>query len=69
MKTYDYLVAYNFTSQGYLTPCSGTIQVSRTNKIKTFKDLNDLKEFIEKSIDGASNLSIYNFILLGHNKH
>lgn len=69
MKKYDYLIAYNFSCKGYLTPCSGTIQVSRDKKIKTFDDINELNKFISESIDGASNVSIYNFILLGRNKH
>ena len=69
MKTYDYLVAYNFLANGYLTPCNGTIQISRKKKIKTFEDINEINKFIEESIDGATNLSIYNFILLGRNMH
>ena len=69
MKKYDYLIAYDFSCKGYLTPCSGTIQVSRDKKIKTFDDINELNKLISESIDGASNVSIYNFILLGRNKH
>lgn len=66
---YDYLVAYNFSLDGCFTPCTGTIQVSRKNMIKTFDDLNELNKQIEDSIDGAKNVSVYNFILLGLNKH
>ena len=69
MKKYDYLVAYSFTAKGYLTPCSGTMQLSRDKKIKTFEDLNAVNKFIADNIEGAENLSIYNFILLGRNKH
>lgn len=69
MKKYDYLIAYNFSCEGYLGVCSGTIQVSRDKKIKTFDDINELNKFISESIDGASNVTIYNFILLGRNKH
>lgn len=69
MKTYDYLVSYHFDAKGYLTPCHGTVQISRKKKIKTFADINELNELITNTIDGATNLSIYNFVLLGCNKH
>ena len=69
MKMYDYLVAYNFNQQGYLTYGSGTIQLSRKKKIKTFEDIRTISEFITESIEGSSNVSVYNFILLGRNKH
>ena len=68
MKMYDYLVSYNFSAKGYLTPGTGVIQISRPKKIKTFEDINELASYITSRIDGAENLSIYNFILLGrHN--
>jgi hypothetical protein len=66
---YDYLVAYNFMADGYLTMSSGTMQVSRKNKLNTFTELNSLTEFITKQIPGAKNVAVYNFILLGRNKH
>ena len=66
---YDYLVAYNFTAEGYLGYCTGTTQISRQKKIKTFEDINELNKFISNRIDGASDVNIYNFILLGRNKH
>lgn len=69
MKMYDYLVAYNFTAEGYLGYCTGTTQISRKKKIKTFEDINELNKFISNRIDGASDVNIYNFILLGRNKH
>lgn len=69
MKMYDYLVSYVFSKDGYLTPCSGTTQISRKTKIKTFEDLNEVRNYLTGSIDGAFNLSIHNFILLGRNKH
>lgn len=68
MRMYDYLLAYNFEKNGCLTPCSGTSHMSLPKKIKTFEDLNELNKDIAERIDGASNLSIYNFILLGRNK-
>lgn len=69
MKTYDYLAAYNFEKKGYLTHCSGTMLISRTKKIKTIEDVTELTKFIERSIDGAFNVNVYNFILLGRNKY
>lgn len=69
MKKYDYLVAYNFSANGYLTPGTGTIIISREKKIKTIEDINELNKLIEASIPDAYNLSVYNFILLGRNKH
>lgn len=69
MRMYDYLVAYNFTAEGYLTMSSGTIQISRKNKINSFEEVNSLTEFITQQIPGAKNVAVYNFILLGRNKH
>ena len=69
MKTYDYLVNYMFSGNGYLTPCAGTIQISRKKKIKTFEDINELNKLIADKIDGATGLTITNFILLGRNNH
>ena len=69
MKKYDYLVAYNFTGMGYLTPCTGTVCISRDRKISTSEDITELNKLIEKSIEGSSNVAVYNFILLGRNKH
>ena len=67
LKRYDYLIAYNFSQQGY--PNTGTIQISRDKKITTFEDINELNKTITELIEGASNVSIYNFILLGRNRH
>ena len=69
MKMYDYLVAYNFDKEGYLTYCSGTMQVSRKKKINSFEELNSLRDFIAEQIPEAKNVSVYSFILLGRNKH
>ena len=66
---YDYLVSYIFTREGYITPCYGSSQVSRKKKIKTFEDINELNKLLADRIDGATSLSICNFILLGRNKH
>lgn len=69
MKMYDYLVAYNFTADGYLTHSTGTIQISRKKKIDSFDELTSVKEFIAERIPEAKNLTIYNFVLLGRNEH
>jgi hypothetical protein len=72
MKMYDYLIAYNFNAEGYLGSCSGTMQMSRKKKIKTFEDITEVVKCITDRLSGCqkvSNISIYNFILLGHNKH
>ena len=65
---YDYIITYKFSKEGYLAPSEGTIQISRKKKIKTFEDVNDLKKFIEERTEGASNVGIYNIILLGRNR-
>ena len=69
MKMYDYLVSYNFAQEGYLTYSTGTMKLSRKKKIKTFEDIDDVSKFIASQIEGASNLTVYNFILLGRYKH
>lgn len=69
MKMYDYLVAYNFNADGYLSYSSGTIQISRKKKINTFEELASVRDFIAEQIPEAKNVSVYNFILLGRNKH
>lgn len=73
-RTYDYLIAYNFERDGYISYGSGTIQAALKKKIKTFEDLNEVINFIvqsNKENQGIElkNVSIYNFILLGRNKH
>lgn len=69
MKTYDYLVAYNFNADGYLTHSTGTMCISREKKLDTFEELNSLVKFITEQIPGAKNVSVYNFVLLGRNEH
>ena len=68
MKKYCYLVSYVFQKEGYLGPSTGTSQIYRNKKIKSFDDVNELTKFLTESIEGASNLSIFNFILLGKHK-
>lgn len=69
MLMYDYIVAYIYNKDEYLTPCTGTIQYSCKKKIQTFNDINELINKITERIDGAKNLSINNLILLGRNEH
>lgn len=69
MKMYDYLVSYHFRADGYLGSSTGTTQLSRKKKIKTFEDINELNKFLTERIEGATNLTVYNFVLLGRNKH
>jgi hypothetical protein len=66
---YDYLVAFDFTGNGYLTPCTGTMCISRKKKISTFEDIAEVNKLITESIEGSSNVAVYNFILLGRNEH
>ena len=68
MKKYEYLVSYQFQKEGIIGSCSGVSQIYRDKKIKSFKDINELTKFLTESIEGASNLAIYNFILLGKAK-
>lgn len=68
MKKYAYLVSYIFQKEGCLGPSTGTSQIYRDKKIKTFEDINELVKFLTETIEGASNLSIFNFILLGKRK-
>lgn len=73
MKMYDYLVSYNFSADGYLTHSTGTMCVSRKNKINSFEEVNLLVNFITEQlatqVPGVKNVSVYNFILLGRNEH
>ena len=65
MKMYQYLVSYTFERDGCLTWCTGSAQVYRKYKIRNFDDLNEITSCLIKDIEGARNLSISNFILLG----
>ena len=68
MKQHAYLVAYQFQREGYFGPSFGTSQIYRNKKIKSFEDIDALSKYLTGRIDGASNLSIYNFIYLGRHK-
>lgn len=66
---YDYLISYTFKGEGFITPCTGTIGISRKYKIKTFEDTKSVSDFITSQIEGASNLAINNIMYLGRNRH
>ena len=65
MKMYHNLVSYTFKKDGYLTWCTGSAQIYHKHKIKNFEDLNELVDCLTKTIEGARNLTIVNFIFLG----
>lgn len=70
MKMYDYLIAYQFTSkESFIGMAYGTVQVSRTNKIKTFADIDKLNKELQDLNPGSENMSIYNIMFLGKNEH
>ena len=71
MKMYDYLVGFTFSADGYLTPCTGSVQISRKKKIKTFEDINQVQQYIvdRSDVKGISKLCISSLFLLGRNKH
>ena len=69
MRMYDYLVYYTCKIEGYVGPCTGTMNVSRKKKVTNFDELESLRQFVMESIKGASNLSVNTITLLGRNKH
>ena len=68
-KWYDYLISYTFAKEGYLTPCTGTMSISRLHKIDNLEEAASVRSFIESQIDGATNLGINNIMFLGRNRH
>jgi hypothetical protein len=66
---YDYLIAYTFSKEGYLTSCTGTMGLSRVNKIDSFSEVRLVQDYIAEQIEGASNIAINNIMFLGRNKH
>lgn len=68
-KWYDYLISYTFAKEGYLTPCRGTMSISRRKKISNHDEASSVREFIERQIEGAKNLGIDNIMFLGRNRH
>lgn len=68
-KMYDYLIAYTFSKEGYLTPCTGTIGLSRANKINSFAEVRSVQDYIASQIDGAQNVALNNIMYLGRNRY
>ena len=68
-RWYDYLICYTFAKEGYLTPCTGTMSISRLRKINNHDEASSVREFIESQIEGATNLGINNIMFLGRNRH
>jgi len=54
-KTYTYFVAYNFQNG------TGSSIVNRNNKIKNYKDLEEVRDYLEKQEN--KKIAILNFIL------
>lgn len=69
MKWRDYLITYSFEKDGCLTPCKGSIQLTRKNKINSFKEIDAVINFITEQVEGAKNLIIDNIMYLGKNHH
>jgi hypothetical protein len=44
--------------------CTGSAQMLTDRKIKSYTDILELNKVLSNSIEGSSNLGIYNFILL-----
>lgn len=65
MKWHCYLIIYSFEKDGYLTPCKGSIKLARKKKINSFKEVDEVIDFITKQIEGARNIIIENIMYLG----
>lgn len=69
VKMYEYLVAFKFDQEGYLTPSEGTTRYITPKKINNWKEIVTAQEVISCSLKSegikASNLNIYNFVYLG----
>jgi hypothetical protein len=68
-KMYDYLIAYTFSKEGYLTQCNGMMSLSRVNKIDTFDEVHLVLDFLREHTEGAENICINNIMYLGRNRH
>ena len=68
VKMYEYLVAFKFDQEGYLTPSEGTTRYITPKKINNWKEIVTAQEVISCSLKSegikASYLSIYNFVYL-----
>ena len=72
IKMYEYLVAFKFDQEGYLTQSEGTTRYTTPKKINNWEEIVTAQEVINRSLKSegikASNLSIYNFVYLGRVK-
>lgn len=69
VKMYEYLVAFKFNQEGYLTPSEGTTRYVTPTKIDKWEEIVKAQETISAAIESqgikVSNFNIYNFIYLG----
>ena len=72
IKMYEYLIAFKFDQEGYLTPSEGTTRYTTPKKINNWEEIVAAQKVIIRSLESegikASNLNIYNFIYLGRVK-
>lgn len=68
-RYYDYVISYTFSMEGYLTPSTGTMYLSRAKKINNFDEVRSVAEYISGCIEGSKNIAINNIMYLGRNKH
>lgn len=72
VKMYEYLVAFKFDQEGYLTTSEGTMRYTTPKKINNWEEIVAAQEVITCSLKSegikASNLNIYNFVYLGRVK-
>ena len=68
-KMYEYLVAFKFDQEGYLTPSEGTTRYTTPKKTNNWEEIVAAQGVTTCSLKSegikASNLNIYNFIYLG----
>jgi hypothetical protein len=55
--------------EGYSTPSTGTMYLSRVNKINNFEEVTSVTDYISSCIKGSKNIAINNIMYLGRNKH
>lgn len=68
-RYYDYVISYTFSMEGYLTPSTGTMYLSRAHKINNFDEVRSVAEYISNCIEGSKNIAINNIMYLGRNRH
>lgn len=68
MKWHCYLIAYSFEKDGYLTPGKGSAKLIRKKKINSFKEIDEVIDFITKRVEGAKSVIIENIMYLGKSR-